>query len=107
MIGETGIVLESPVSWTTREPTHPTNTMKHPLNFIAAAALALGLTNCAQQMGPNTQRGAATGGLIGAGAGAIIGHQSGNTLGGALIGGAAGATAGGLYGNQRDKEQGY
>jgi uncharacterized protein YcfJ len=79
--------------------------MKHPFNFIAAAALTLALANCAQQMGPNTQRGAATGGLIGAGAGAIIGHQSGNALEGALIGGAAGAAAGGLYGNQRDKQQ--
>jgi len=81
--------------------------MKHSFITIAGAALTMGLVGCAEQMGPNTQRGAATGGLIGAGAGAIIGHQSGNTLGGALIGGAAGATAGGLYGNQRDKQQGY
>ena len=81
--------------------------MKHSTLSIIGAALTLCLASCATQPGPNTQRGAATGGLIGAGAGALIGHQSGNALEGALIGGAAGATAGGLYGNQRDKQQGY
>lgn len=74
------------------------------LSIISAVA-ALALTNCGAPVGPNTQRGAATGGLLGAGAGAIIGHQSGHTLEGALIGGAAGAAAGGLYGNARDQEQ--
>ncbi len=78
--------------------------MKSP-TLIITAALALGLASCGA--GPNTQRGAATGGLLGAGAGAIIGHQSGRTAEGALIGGAAGATAGGLYGHSRDQQQGY
>jgi len=79
--------------------------MKHSISVIAGIATSLSLAACGTQPGPNTQRGAATGGLIGAGAGALIGHQSGNALEGALIGGAAGAAAGGLYGNARDQEQ--
>lgn len=65
------------------------------------------LTSCGPSVGPNTQRGAATGGLLGAAAGGIIGHQSGRGLEGAAIGGVTGAAAGGLYGNARDQEQGY
>lgn len=49
-----------------------------------------------------TQKGAGMGGLLGAGAGAIIGHQSGHTAEGALIGGAAGAAGGALIGNAMD-----
>jgi hypothetical protein len=79
--------------------------MKKSYLAIIGVALSLGLTSCGTQPGPNTQRGAATGGLLGAAAGGIIGHQSGRGLEGALIGGAAGATAGGLYGNARDQEQ--
>ncbi len=72
---------------------------------LIGALAAVALTNCAAPAGPNTQRGVATGALLGAGAGAIIGHQSGRTGQGALIGAAAGGTAGGLYGNARDQEQ--
>lgn len=72
---------------------------------LTSIITALALSNCATPAGPNTQRGIATGGLLGAGAGAIIGHQSGRTGQGALIGAAAGGTAGGLYGNARDQEQ--
>ena len=76
------------------------------LNLIVVSGLcAFSLTNCAEPVGPNTQRGAVTGGLIGAAAGGIIGHQSGNALEGAAIGGAAGAGAGALYGNSQDAEQ--
>lgn len=49
-----------------------------------------------------TQKGAGLGGLIGAGTGAIIGHQSGHTKEGALIGAAAGAAGGALIGNQAE-----
>ncbi len=66
---------------------------------------AITLSNCAAPAGPNTQRGIATGGLLGAAAGGVIGHQSGRGLEGAAIGAAAGGTAGGLYGNARDQEQ--
>ena len=74
------------------------------LTFLSAIA-AVSLSNCAAPAGPNTQRGIATGGLLGAAAGGVIGHQSGRALEGAAIGAAAGGTAGGLYGNARDQEQ--
>ncbi len=48
-----------------------------------------------------TQKGAGLGTALGAGAGAIIGHQSGHTAEGALIGGAAGAAGGALIGESQ------
>jgi Glycine zipper len=81
-------------------------TMKKSLALLALATAFLG-TSC-QNYGPNANRGAATGALIGAGAGAIIGNQSGNAGEGALIGAAAGGIAGGAYGNAKDQEnRGY
>ena len=71
---------------------------------ILSGITALALTNCAAPTGPNTQRGAVTGGLLGAAAGGIIGHQSGRGLEGAAIGGATGAGAGALYGNAQDQQ---
>jgi len=47
--------------------------------------------------------GAGIGGAVGALAGGIIGHQSGNGVGGALIGGTVGAGAGALVGSQINK----
>jgi 5'-3' exoribonuclease 2 len=79
--------------------------MKTIILTLTSAVAALALSNCAAPAGPNTQRGIATGGLLGAAAGGIIGHQSGRGLEGAAIGAAAGGTAGGLYGNARDQEQ--
>ncbi len=79
--------------------------MKKIIAIIPIGA-ALLLSNCANQ-GPNTNRGAATGGLIGAGAGAIIGNQSGRALEGAAIGAGAGALTGGAYGMAKDQEEGY
>lgn len=79
--------------------------MKITIPALISAATAIALSSCAAPAGPNTQRGMATGALLGAGAGAIIGHQSGRTGQGALIGAAAGGTAGGLYGNARDQER--
>ena len=49
-----------------------------------------------------TQKGAGIGTLIGAGTGAIIGHQSGHTTEGALIGAVAGAAGGALVGDAMD-----
>lgn len=46
-----------------------------------------------------TQKGALAGSAIGAGLGAIIGHQSGDTAKGALIGAAAGGLGGALVGD--------
>lgn len=79
--------------------------MKLPVFTTICASIVIGLASCAAPAGPNTQRGAATGGLIGAAAGGIIGNQSGRALEGAALGAAAGAAAGGLYGNARDQEQ--
>jgi 5'-3' exoribonuclease 2 len=79
--------------------------MKIIATTIISTTLAIALTNCAAPAGPNTQRGAATGALLGAAAGGIIGHQSGRGLEGAAIGAAAGGGAGALYGNARDQEQ--
>ena len=77
--------------------------MKPTLFTIITATAMLALPSCTD-MGPNTQRGAATGALLGAGGGALIGSASGRPGEGALIGAAAGATAGGLYGNAQDQE---
>lgn len=73
--------------------------------IIVSGLCAFTLTNCAEPAGPNTQRGAVTGGLIGAAAGGIIGHQSGRALEGAAIGGAVGAGTGAAIGNQQDADQ--
>ena len=73
--------------------------------LLVSGLCAFSLTNCAEPTGPNTQRGAVTGGLLGAAAGAVVGHQSGRTLEGAAVGGGLGAGAGALYGNSQDQEQ--
>jgi YMGG-like Gly-zipper len=52
----------------------------------------------------HTAEGVALGGVAGAIAGGIIGHQNDETPEGALIGGAVGAITGGLIGNSRDKQ---
>jgi uncharacterized protein YcfJ len=72
--------------------------------LIISGACSFALSNCTAPTGPNTKRGAATGGLLGAAAGGIIGHQSGRGLEGAAIGGAAGASAGAVYGNKQDED---
>ena len=69
--------------------------------LIATALIALCFTSC----GPSGKRGAVLGGVLGAGAGAIIGHQSGRGLEGAAIGGALGAGTGGLLGGARDDDR--
>ena len=79
--------------------------MKNPLVILALAAVFT-LPSCSNQ-GPNTNAGMATGALLGAGTGAIIGHQSGHTGEGALIGGAGGALLGGAIGKSKDEREGY
>jgi hypothetical protein len=56
-----------------------------------------------------TQQGAAGGAAIGAGAGALIGNQTGRAGEGALIGAAVGGLSGALIGNQSENQyrQGY
>ncbi len=53
----------------------------------------------------NTQKGAGIGGALGAGAGAIIGNQSGHAGEGALIGAGAGALVGALIGDHTDDQR--
>lgn len=79
-------------------------TMKPISLSIGGIIAALALSNCAD-MGPNTQRGAATGAIIGGVAGGVIGHQSGRGLEGAALGAAAGGVAGGAIGNNRDQQE--
>ena len=79
--------------------------MKTTILTLTSAITAIALSNCAAPVGPNTQRGAATGALGGALLGGVIGHQSGKALEGAAIGAAGGAVVGGAYGNSRDQEQ--
>ena len=65
-------------------------TKKHlAVGVVTLVSLALAVAGC-ETMGES----AGLGGALGAGAGAIIGHQSGHTVEGALIGGALGALAG-------------
>ncbi len=62
---------------------------------------ALSLTSCTS--GPNARTGTVLGGLGGAAAGGIIGHQSGRGLEGAAIGGALGALGGNVVGGSQDQ----
>jgi hypothetical protein len=71
---------------------------------ISTAVISFAAMSCAQ--GPDAQQGTALGGLGGAAAGAIIGHQTGNAVGGAVVGGVLGATAGNAIGNSKDQKQG-
>lgn len=68
---------------------------------VLASVLAVFIGACAT---PTQERSAVVGGALGAGAGAIIGHQfgEGGRDTGALIGGALGATTGLLYGQEED-----
>ncbi len=53
----------------------------------------------------NTQQGAVSGGLLGAGAGALIGGATRHAGAGALIGGLAGSVVGSAIGNDRDRAE--
>ena len=79
--------------------------MKSTFLTLISAAAAIALSNCAGPTGPNTQQGAVVGGVLGAAAGGVIGHQRGRALEGAAIGGALGAGAGAVYGNAQDQRQ--
>ncbi|MFC1708643.1 glycine zipper domain-containing protein, partial [Candidatus Omnitrophota bacterium] len=70
--------------------------------FFVFISFVLVITGC-ESMGEKTKSGALIGGIVGAGAGGIIGHQSGHGGEGAAIGAAVGAISGGLIGNQMDK----
>ena len=71
------------------------------VSAVTAVGLLLGSAGCQSDAG----NGALIGGGIGALAGTIIGHQSGNGVGGALIGGAVGAGTGALVGHASDERK--
>lgn len=80
------------------------------LNLIRTAhCLVLGSTvllivGCENQRVGATEAGALSGGALGAGLGAIIGHKTGETGAGIAIGTAIGALSGGLIGRQIDSQ---
>jgi uncharacterized protein YcfJ len=75
---------------------------------IVGALCAMGLAGC-EAMGTaaqsKTAQGAVTGGVLGAGAGAIIGHQQDKAGEGAAIGAGLGALGGGLVGHALEEQE--
>ena len=71
-----------------------------PLTVVCSVILAFSV-GCET----NAQNDALIGSGVGAGAGAIIGHQSKHATQGALIGGAAAQAGGYIIGNEQDKKQ--
>jgi outer membrane lipoprotein SlyB len=74
-------------------------------NQILFGAVLPALLACGCSSMSNTEGGALGGGLLGAGAGALIGHATGHTGAGAFIGAGAGALTGGLIGHAVDKSE--
>lgn len=70
--------------------------------LLAAPALSAVLLSGCESMN-NTEKGAVGGGLLGAGAGALVGAALHRPAAGALIGGAAGAVTGAAVGNHVDR----
>ena len=52
-----------------------------------------------------TEKGAVIGGAVGAGTGALIGHEAGSTGTGALIGGVVGVVGGALIGHAIEEDE--
>jgi 5'-3' exoribonuclease 2 len=69
--------------------------------YTLLAAVSLGFASCSS--GPNARTGTVLGGLGGAAAGGIIGHQSGRGLEGAAIGAGLGALGGNVIGGSQDQ----
>jgi osmotically inducible lipoprotein OsmB len=61
------------------------------------------LSGCAEM--DQRKRSTATGGVVGAGVGVVIGNQSGSPVTGAVGGGAAGALIGNQVGRSREQNQ--
>jgi tetratricopeptide (TPR) repeat protein len=69
------------------------------LTITVVAGMSLGLLNACVEPGEITGISAATGGVVGAGLGAIVGNQTGDPGAGLVLGAAAGAGAGAAVGN--------
>jgi len=78
--------------------------MKTSSYMLVLAAMVLACSACAENK-TRIGEGAGFGGILGAAAGGIIGHQSGHGVEGALIGGAVGAASGAAVGSQIEKPQ--
>ncbi len=76
--------------------------MKRYLCLIVVALFICVISGC-QTNKTRVAEGAGIGGLVGAVAGGIIGHQSGHGVEGAVIGGAVGAAGGAVAGSQIEK----
>src|ERR1700682_5764220 len=70
------------------------------------AVLALALASCAQDPGPKTNAGIATGALAGGLIGAATGRGPGSVVAGAVIGGIVGGTIGNAL-DAEDRRRGY
>lgn len=68
--------------------------------LLITLIFVVSIIGCTQE-----EQSAGTGALIGAGVGAIIGHQSGEAKEGALIGGVVGGLAGYGYGKMKQKQK--
>src|SRR5438128_1593960 len=77
--------------------------MKEYSRLLVIAAFVSVVCGCAENQ-TRVGEGAAIGGILGAAAGEIVGHQSGHDLTGVLIGGAAGAIGGAAVGSQIKKQ---
>ena len=75
---------------------------KKNIALVVLLGAVLVFTGC-ETMGPREQSGTVAGGLLGATAGGIIGHQSGRGLEGAAIGGVLGAIGGAIVGSSMDE----
>jgi hypothetical protein len=78
--------------------------MKKYFYSLAIVAFFAAISGCANPYN-NEGEGAVTGGLLGAVAGGVIGHQSHDTGAGVLIGGALGAATGAVVGSQMQKPE--
>jgi uncharacterized membrane protein YebE (DUF533 family) len=76
--------------------------MKRMIALLTSSVLLIG---CAT--GPNAQTGLVLGGILGATAGGIIGHQKGRGLEGAALGAGIGALGGNAFGNGLDQQVYY
>ena len=78
--------------------------MPSKLLFAALCSAAIVLAGCQAGSIRKREAGALGGGALGAGLGAIVGNQVGNTGAGIAIGGAFGALSGALIGNEMDNQ---
>ena len=78
--------------------------MKKYFSALTMMVFLAAMSGCANPYN-NEGEGAVTGGVLGAVAGGIIGHQSHDTGAGVLIGGALGAVAGAAVGSQMQKPE--